>query len=227
MGVLAICLLHRIRLLDRVLLAYAAGFALLMAGLITMLTQLPAADVGRLSSATGNGVLLLVVAGFLLAGWLRRLPVYEVFVDGAKEGFQTAVGLIPYLLAMLVAIAGLRASGALEAALEGMSQLLHVLDLRTEFVPALTTAFMKPLSGSGARAMMLETMQTYGVDSFPALVSAVVQGSSETTFYVIAVYYGVVGIKRDRGALACGLLADLAGVLTAILAAYWFFPPGA
>jgi len=226
-GVLAICLLHRIRLFDRVLMAYAAGFALFMAGIISLLTQLPSAEMSRISSATGNGLLLLIIAGFLLAGWWRRLPVYEVFVSGAKEGFQVAIGLIPYLLAMLVAIGGLRASGVMDMALDGLRQLFQMLGMHTEFVPALTTAFMKSLSGSGARAMMIETMQTYGVDSFPALVSAIIQGSSETTFYVVAVYYGVVGIKRDRGALACGLLADLVGVVTAIVAAYWFFPPGA
>lgn len=226
-GVIAICLLHRIRLFDRVLLAYGAGFALLMAGVISLLTQLPASEMSRISSATGNGLLVFIIMGFLVAGWWRRLPVYEVFVNGAKEGFQTAIGLIPYLLAMLVAIAGLRASGVMELALDGLRQLFQALGMATEFVPALTTAFMKSLSGSGARAMMLETMQTYGVDSFPALVSAIIQGSSETTFYVVAVYYGVVGIRRDRGALACGLLADLTGVVTAILAAYWFFPPTA
>lgn len=224
-GVIAICLMHRIRLLDRVLLAYGAGFALFMAGVISLLTQLPATEMSRFSSATGNGLLVFIIMGFLLAGWWRKLPVYEVFVDGAKEGFQTAIGLIPYLLAMLVAIAGLRASGVMELTLEGLRQIFHSLGMATEFVPALTTAFMKSLSGSGARAMMLETMQTYGVDSFPALVAAIIQGSSETTFYVIAVYYGVVGIRRDRGALACGLLADLTGVVTAIVAAYWFFPP--
>ncbi|PQA46765.1 nucleoside recognition domain-containing protein [Amnimonas aquatica] len=225
-GVTAICLLHRIRLFDRVILAYAAGFAAFMAAVITLLLQLPSADMGRVSGAVGNGLLVLVIAGFLAAGWWRRQPVYEHFVNGAKEGFQTAIGLIPYLVAMLVAIAGLRASGALGMALDGIQALLQWLGMATEFVPALTTALMKSLSGSGARAMMIETMQTYGVDSFPALVAAIIQGSSETTLYVVAVYYGVVGIRKDRGALACGLLADVTGVVVAILAAYWFFPPG-
>lgn len=223
-GLLSICLLLRITLWDRVILAYAAGFAVLMGSLITLLTSLPANAMGTVSGQVGNALLLLVIFSFLMVGWYRKLPVYEVFIEGAKEGFQTAIGLIPYLLAMLVAIAGLRASGALEAALSGCRHLLDILGWDTEFVPALTTAIMKPLSGSGSRAMMIETMRTYGVDSFPALCAAVVQGSSETTFYVVAVYYGVVGIKRDRGALVCGLLADLAGVMTAILAAYWFFP---
>lgn len=225
-GLLAICLLNRIRLFDRVVLAYAGAFALLMALLITSLAGLPGAELSRYSSVSGNLLLVTLILLFLLAGWRRRLPVYEVFVNGAKEGFQTAIGLIPYLLAMLVAIAGLRASGVMDLLLDGCRHLLTLAGWPSEFVPALTTAFMKSLSGSGARAMMLETMQTYGVDSFPALVSAIIQGSSETTFYVVAVYYGVVGIRRDRGALACGLLADVVGVVTAIFAAYWFFPPG-
>jgi len=224
-GLLAICLMHRINLWDRVVLAYTAGFAVLMAAIITMLTRLPAGQMGPMSGALGNALLVAIIAIFLFTGYGRRQPVYEQFIEGAKEGFQTAIGLIPYLLAMLVAIAGLRESGAMTLALDGIVNVLEWLGWRTEFVPALTTALMKPLSGSGARAMMLETMQTYGVDSFPALVAAIIQGSSETTFYVIAVYYGVVGIKRDRGALAGGLIADLAGVVTAILAAYWFFPP--
>lgn len=223
-GLTAICLLHRIRLLDRVILAYGAGFAFFIASVIWLLTRLPADQLSSVSSAIGNGVLVFVIMAFLLSGLARRLPVYSDFIDGAKEGFQTAIGLIPYLLAMLVAIAGLRASGAIDLALEALSQMLAAMGWANEFVPALTTALMKPLSGSGARAMMIETMQTYGVDSFPALVAAVIQGSSETTLYVIAVYYGVVGIKRDRGALGCGLLADLAGVSVAIIAAYAFFP---
>jgi len=223
-GLTAICLLHRIKLFDKVILAYGAAFALLIASVIWLLTQLPVDRLNPVSSAIGNGVLVFVIAIFLLSGVVKKVPVYSEFIDGAKEGFQTAIGLIPYLLAMLVAIAGLRASGAMDLALNAISDFLALMGWANEFVPALTTALMKPLSGSGARAMMIETMQTYGVDSFPALVAAVVQGSSETTLYVIAVYYGVVGIKRDRGALACGLLADLAGVSVAIMAAYWFFP---
>lgn len=226
-GLLSICLWLRIRLLDRVLLTAAAGFALLLTTLVWSLHLMTASAMGAFSSALGSGLLMAMVLGFLaMAAW-RRQPVYELFIEGAKEGFQTAIGLIPYLLAMLVAIAGLRASGVMELLLSGIGQLLAAWGLATDFVPALTTAFMKSLSGSGARAMMIETMQTYGVDSFPARVAAIVQGSSETTFYVIAVYYGVVGIRRDRGALVCGLIADVVGVVAAILAAYWFFPPGA
>jgi len=224
-GLIAICIMHKISLWDRVVMAYAAGFAVVMAGIISLLTSLPPTQMGPMSGAVGNAILVAVIAIFLLAGFARKQPVYEQFIEGAQQGFQTAIGLIPYLIAMLVAIAGLRESGVMTVILDGFVWLMQLLSLPTEFVPALTTAFMKPLSGSGARAMMLETMQTYGVDSFPALVAAIVQGSTETTFYVIAVYYGVVGIRRDRGALAGGLIADVAGCVTAILAAYWFFPP--
>lgn len=223
-GLTAICLLHRIKLLDKVIMAYGVAFAFVIASVIWLLTQLPMDQLNPVSSAIGNGVLVFVIAIFLLSGVVKKVPVYGEFIEGAKEGFQTAIGLIPYLLAMLVAIAGLRASGAMDLALNAISEFLALMGWANEFVPALTTALMKPLSGSGARAMMIETMQTYGVDSFPALVAAVIQGSTETTLYVVAVYYGVVGIKRDRGALACGLLADLAGVSVAIMAAYWFFP---
>ncbi len=159
----------------------------------------------------------------MLAGWRKKVDVYDSFIVGAKQGFELAVGLIPFLVAMLVAVSVFRASGALEAILNALAYGFAALGMNTDFVPALTTAFMKPLSGSGARAMMLETMQTYGVDAFPALVAAVIQGSSETTFYVLAVYFGAVGIRRERYALACGLFADLIGVIAAIVAAYWFF----
>jgi spore maturation protein SpmB len=171
----------------------------------------------------GNLLLLGAIVLFLVAGWRRGIDVYATFVEGAKQGFETAVGLIPYLVAMLVAIAVFRASGALDAMLSSVGMLLGWLGLDTAFVPALPTAIMKSLSGSGARAMMLETFQHYGVDSFPALVAAILQGSSETTFYVLAVYFGAVGIRRERHALACGLFADLVAVVVAILVAYWFF----
>jgi len=149
--------------------------------------------------------------------------VYDAFIDGAKQGFDVAIKLIPFLVGMLVAIGVLRASGVLDGLLAMFQWTFAALGLNTDFVQALPTAFMKPLSGSGARAMMLETMNTYGVDSFPAIVAAIMQGSTETTFYVLAVYFGSVGIRHVRHALACALLADLAGLVTAILAGYWFF----
>jgi spore maturation protein SpmB len=149
--------------------------------------------------------------------------VYDAFVEGAREGLQVALSLLPYLVAMLVAVGVLRASGVLEAGLEGFRWLAEALGWDTRFVDALPTAFIKPLSGSGARAMMIETMDTFGVDSFPALMAATMQGSTETTFYVLAVYFGAVGIRRIRHGLACALLADLAGIVTAIGVCYWFF----
>lgn len=222
-GVGAVAWRQRLPLFDRVVLAYVAGFALLLAALISYLVSLPAAELSGRSAFIGNLLLFSVIVLFLLAGWRKKVDVYDSFIVGAKQGFELAVGLIPFLVAMLVAVSVFRASGALEAILNALAYGFAALGMNTDFVPALTTAFMKPLSGSGARAMMLETMQTYGVDAFPALVAAVIQGSSETTFYVLAVYFGAVGIRRERYALACGLFADLIGVIAAIVAAYWFF----
>jgi spore maturation protein SpmB len=163
------------------------------------------------------------VLGFLVAGAWRRVPVYESFVDGAKQGFEVARDLLPYLVAMLCAVGVLRASGALDFALDGIRWLAAASGVDTRFVDALPTALVKPFSGSAARAMLIETMKTHGVDSFPALVAATVQGSTETTFYVLAVYFGAVGIKRARHAVGCALLADLAGVIASIAVCYWFF----
>ena len=160
---------------------------------------------------------------FLSAGWFKKVDVYDAFIEGAKQGFEIAIKLIPYLLAMLVAIGLLRSSGILDGLLSLFESLFTLAGFNTDFVQALPTALMKPLSGSGARAMMLETMNTFGVDSFAATVSAIMKGSTETTFYVLAVYFGSVGIKKVRHALACALLADLAGISTAIFAGYLFF----
>ncbi|HHB11868.1 MAG TPA: hypothetical protein ENK62_01550, partial [Chromatiales bacterium] len=177
------------------------------------------------SSLLGNLLVFAAVLGFLAAGAWRGLDTYTEFVSGAKQGLATAVRLVPYLVAMLAAIGALRASGALDAVVEGMASLLAWIGVDTGFVAALPTGLMKPLSGSGARAMLLETMHTQGVDSFPATVAAIMQGSTETTFYVLAVYFGAVGIRNSRHAVTCGLIADLAGLVTAVLAGYWFFAP--
>jgi len=163
------------------------------------------------------------IIAFLIAGALRKVPVYEAFIDGAREGFDIARSLLPYLVAMLCAVGALRASGALDLALDGVRWLAQSAGWDTRFVDALPTALVKPFSGSAARAMMLETMQHFGVDSFPALLAAIMQGSTETTFYVLAVYFGAVGIRRARHAVGCALLADLAGVLASIGVCYWFF----
>ena len=160
---------------------------------------------------------------FLGWGWYKKNNIYDDFIDGAKQGFEVAVKLIPFLVAMLVAVGLLRASGILDGAVWILEYLLSAIGVNTDFVQALPTALMKPLSGSGARAMMIETMTTFGVDSFPATVAAIMQGSTETTFYVLAVYFGSVGIKHVRHAIGCALIADAAGITAAILAGYWFF----
>ncbi len=222
-GLLLVGWIQRLRLWHPVVLAYCAMFTLFMALFVTYLGGLSPASLSEQSSFIGNFALLGVIAAFLIAGWYRNVNVYEAFIDGARQGFEVCVKLIPFLVGMLVAIGMLRASGALDVLLTLLRMLMEWLGINTDFVPAVPTALMKPLSGSGARAMMLETMNTYGVDSFPATVSAVVQGSTETTFYVLAVYFGSVGIRRVRHAVTCGLIADLTGVITAIAVSYWFF----
>lgn len=222
-GLLSVAWIQRLRIFDAVVLAYFGGFAVLMAVLLYYLASLSPALMAGQSALLGNLTLFAVIALFLLAGVKKGINVYEAFIDGAKQGFDVAVKIIPYLVAMLVAIGVLRASGALDGLLVGVQWLFASMGMNTDFVQALPTAFMKPLSGSGARAMMLETMNTHGVDSFPALLAATIQGSTETTFYVLTVYFGSVGIRNVRHAITCGLLADLAGVSTAILAGYWFF----
>jgi spore maturation protein SpmA/spore maturation protein SpmB len=222
-GLLAVALMQRLRLWDPVVLAYLIPGALLLGGFMVLLGGLTATALAALSSLLGNLVLFGLILLFLLVGWLRRVPVYETFVDGAKEGFEVAKNLLPYLVAMLCAIGVLRASGALDFGLDGIRSLIEWAGWDTRFVDALPTALVKPFSGSAARAMLIETMQTHGVDSFPALVAATIQGSTETTFYVLAVYFGAVGIQRARHAVGCALVADLAGVLAAIGVCYWFF----
>ncbi len=224
-GLFAVAWIQRLRLWDPVVLAYFGGFALLAAALASWLSGLGPEALAARSSLLGNLLIVAVVLGFLGAGAWRRLDVYAEFVSGARRGLATAVRLIPYLVAMLAAIGALRASGALEAAVAAVKALVAAAGLDTAFVPALPTGLMKPLSGSGARAMLLETMHAHGVDSFPATVAAVMQGSTETTFYVLAVYFGAVGIRNGRHAVACGLIADLAGLLTAVLVSYAFFTP--
>jgi len=222
-GVGAVAWLQKLKLWDRVVMLYLGGFVLLLSSLMYGLARLPAEAMAATSTLAGNLTLMCVIMLFLTVAYFRKVDVYESFVTGAKQGFGVALKIIPYLVAMLVAIGVFRASGALDGVLYGLEWVVAGLGFNTDFVAALPTAFMKPLSGSGARAMMLEAMNTYGVDSFPALVSATIQGSTETTFYVLAVYFGSVGIKKVRHAIACGLIADLAGIVTAIFAAYWFF----
>ncbi|WP_213878158.1 spore maturation protein [Pseudomonas sp. dw_358] len=222
-GLLSVAVMQRLRLWDPVVLAYLIPGALILAGFIAFLHTLTAVALASLSSILGNLTLFGLIVLFLVIGHLRKVKVYETFVEGAKEGFDVAKSLLPYLVAMLCAVGVLRASGALELGLNGIRHLVLWLGLDTRFVDALPTALVKPFSGSAARAMLIETMQSHGVDSFPALVAATIQGSTETTFYVLAVYFGSVGIQRARHAVGCALLADLAGVVAAIFVCYWFF----
>ncbi len=222
-GLSVVALVQRIRLLDWVVLSYGA---ILLGGLsagVMYLLTLGAERIGEVSAMLGNGLLLGIIFAFVLVALLRRVAVYDEFIEGAKSGFEQSVRLIPYLLAMLLAIALLRASGALDYLLGVIAALVSHMGMDGRFIDALPTALMKPLSGSGARAMMLETMAHYGVDSFAGRLAAIFQGSTETTFYVLAVYFGAVGIRNGRHALACGLFADLAGICTAIVVCYWFY----
>ena len=222
-GLLSVALMQRIRLWQPVVLAYLVGAGLALGLLLAVLAGMSAQALAATSTLVGNLALFGIVVLFLAVGALRRVNVYEAFIEGAKEGVRFSVTLLPYLIAMLVAVGVLRASGVLDAGLEGVRWVAAGLGWDTRFVEALPTAFIKPLSGSGARAMMIETMDTFGVDSFPALLAATLQGSTETTFYVLAVYFGAVGIRRIRHGLGCALVADLAGILTAIAVCYWFF----
>ncbi|RRW32376.1 nucleoside recognition domain-containing protein [Ectopseudomonas oleovorans] len=222
-GLLSVAVMQRLRLWDPVVLAYLIPGALLLGGFMALLAGLSATALAALSSLLGNLTLFGVILAFLLVGALRKVKVYEQFIEGAREGFDIAKSLLPYLVAMLCAIGVLRASGALEFGLDGIRWLVETFGWDTRFVDALPTALVKPFSGSAARAMLIETMQTHGVDSFPALAAAIIQGSTETTFYVLAVYFGAVGIQRARHAVGCALLAELAGVIAAITVTYWFF----
>ena len=222
-GFLSVAYMQKLRLRDPVVIAWLGGAALLLAGFVALLASLTASALASLSGLLGNLLLFGVIVGFVSVGAYRKVPLFESFVDGAKQGFEVARDLLPYLVAMLCAVGVLRASGALDFALDGIRWLVLHAGLDARFVDALPTALVKPFSGSAARAMLIETMHHSGVDSFAALLSATVQGSTETTFYVVAVYFGAVGIKRVRHTVGCALLADLAGVLASIGVCYWFF----
>jgi spore maturation protein SpmA len=222
-GLIIVSLIQKINLFNKVVLAYLGGVSLLVASFIFFFVRLTAIQQQSYSSVLTGIVLLAIIVSFLILGARKKLNLFEVFVDGAKEGFQVAVKIIPYLVAMLVAIAVFRASGAMDFVLSGIRYVVGWFTSETAFVDALPTALMKPLSGSGARGMMVETMTNYGPDSFAARLAATFQGSTETTFYVLAVYFGAVGIKKIRYALTAGLLADLAGIIASIIIAYMFW----
>jgi len=222
-GLLVTAWVQRIRLADTVVLAFLGGcFALLLA-LVGWFATLGADELQRQSSLLSNLLIIGLIMLFLLVAHRRSVNVYDTFIEGARQGFETAIGIIPYLLAMLVAIGVLRASGALDVVMSGLRDLVSLGGWDARWVDAMPTGLMKPLSGSGARAMMIDTMNTFGVDSFQGRLAATMQGSTETTFYVLAVYFGAVGIRHTRYALACGLAADAAGIGAAIAVAYWFY----
>ncbi|MBO9490785.1 spore maturation protein [Endozoicomonas sp. G2_1] len=222
-GLCAVAVVQRINLLNRVVMLYLGAAMALIGGLLVYFTQLSAQALAEQSSFLGNFLILTVLVGFLVAGVRAKIDVYQSFIEGAKQGFEVSIKLIPYLLAMLCAIGVLRASGALDGIVDIIRQLVVWLGFDSRFVDALPTAFIKPLSGSGSRAMMIETMNTYGADSFAGRLASVMQGSTETTFYVLAVYFGSIGIKYTRHAISCGLIADFAGMFAAIVVCYWFF----
>lgn len=222
-GLLTVAWAQRINLLDKTIMAYLGAITLAVASLVAYFAGLDQTTMLKQSALLSHISLLSIVSAFLIAAAYKKLNVYELFITGAKQGFHTAINIIPYLIAMLVAFGMFRASGALEFIMQAARLLVNSLDMDNRFVDALPTALIKPFSGSGARAMMIDTMQIMGADSFAGRLTAVIQGSTETTFYVLAVYFGAVGINRIRHAAACGLLADLAGVMSAIFVSYWFF----
>ena len=222
-GIVITSLYQHINLLNRVMILTVGGMCLAVAGIIWGFGQLDKSQMNIVSTIVANILLMTIIVGFILAGVRKRVNVYDAFIEGAKEGFQTAVRIIPYLVAILVGIGVFRASGAMDMLIGGVKWCVEACGGNTDFVGALPTALMKPLSGSGARGMMVDAMTTYGADSFVGRLSCVFQGSTDTTFYILAVYFGSVGIRYTRHAVACGLLADLAGVIAAIAICYMFF----
>ena len=222
-GILVTSLYQRINLLNRVMLLTLGGACAVVAGIIWTFAQMPPEMMNRVSTTVANILLMSIIVGFIVAGVRKKVNVYEAFIEGAKDGFQTAVRIIPYLVAILVAIGVFRASGAMDMVIGGLRWCVELTGASAQWVDAMPTALMKPLSGSGARGMMVDAMTTYGADSFVGRLSCVFQGSTDTTFYILAVYFGSVGIKNTRHAVNCGLLADLAGIISAIFICYLFF----
>jgi spore maturation protein SpmB len=214
---------QRINLFQPVILLWVGGISLLIASLVYVL-HMHSDFIVPFSKIFSNGLILLLFIVFIVGGMIKRINVYEAFIDGAKEGFQVAVTIIPYLVGMLVAISVLRSCGVFDYIVQGIGSFFHMLRVNTDFVSALPTALMRPLSGSGGRAMMIDTMKTYGPDSFPGQLSGIFQGTADSTFYIAALYFGSVGIKRIRYAIPAALIADLAAIITAILIGYLFFP---
>ncbi len=222
-GLITVSIYQKINLLDRTILAYLGGFTLFIASIVYYFTTVSQEQLSIISSVASNLIIFSFIIFFLILGLRKRINLYETFIEGAKEGFQIAIKIIPYLIALLVGIGVFRASGAFDFMIDGVAAVVSLFGVNTDFVEALPTAFMKPLSGSGARSMMLEAMETHGADSFVGKLSSVLRGATETTFYIVAVYFGAVNISKTRYAITAGLIADFAGIIAAILFGYMFF----
>jgi len=222
-GLVSVAIAQKINLLNRVVMAYLGGLAAVIAGMVWYFSTIPQEKITMISTFAANFILFSIIISFILLAMLKKVNVYDAFIEGAKEGFSTAVKIIPFLIAILVAIGVFRASGAMDMMVHGISSLFAWLGFDTRFSDSLPTAFMKPLSGSGSRGLMVDAMTTYGADSFVGRLACTFQGSTDTTFYILAVYFGSVGIKNTRYAVVCGLIADIAGVIASILIAYLFF----
>jgi spore maturation protein SpmA len=222
-GMIAVAIYQRINLFKLPVLAFLGGFGGLMTVLYLWLKQFPPEKMTVYIGLVGSLIIFSIIISFLVLGFIKKINVYETFIEGAKEGFGVAIQIIPYLIAILVAISAFRTTGGMDYLVNGIGAIVGSFGLNTDFVPALPVGLMKPLSGGGARGLMVDVMKTYGVDSFQGKLAAIIQGSTETTFYILAVYFGSVNIKKSRHALACGLIADFVGVVAAILLAYMFF----
>ncbi len=222
-GIITVSLLQKINLFNKVVLAYLGSFTLFVSAIIWYFSTIPQEQINTISSVAGNLILFIIIISFISLAFIKKVNVYETFIDGAKDGFSISVKIIPYLVAILVAVGLFRTSGAMDYLVGGIKDFVAFLGYDTKFVDALPTAFMKPLSGSGARGMMVETMKQFGADSFAGRLSCIFQGAADTTFYIIAVYFGSVSIRKTRYAVTAGLIADLAGVIAAVLVAYIFF----
>lgn len=222
-GIIYVSIKQKINLFNKTVMGWLGGITLAIAALMIYCLSLSPEELSRFSNLAGNGILLLIITAFVGGGLYKRINVYDAFIEGAKDGFNTTIKIIPYLIAMLVGIGVFRASGAMGYVVDGLAWCFNALGMNTDFVGALPTAFMKPLSGSGAKAMMIEAMSTYGADSFVGRLSCLFQGAADTTFYIIALYFGSVGIRKTRYSVQAGLIADFIGVVAAILVAYVFF----
>ncbi|MBN2030547.1 hypothetical protein JW824_09905 [bacterium] len=222
-GITACSIIQRIKIFDKIILAYFFGITSFIVFIIWTFSTLPQESVQTISLVAGNTILFTVIAGFILYGVKRKVNIYEAFIEGAKGGFQIGVKIIPYIVGILVAIGVFRTSGALNYLINGLESTLHFFGMNTDFIPALPTGLMRPLSGSGARGFMIDTMNTYGADSFVGRLSSIFNGSTDTTFYILAVYFGSVAIKKTRHAVAAGLIADIIGIIASIIIGYIFF----